>query len=172
MSLDQRPSASVCPRGSADPGSDPRRTVVSFCGAHDVATRAHLADTMAQAARLDGDDVVVDLSAVTFMDASTIGVIVEAHNRLRAHSRSLTVRAPARRARRLLDVCELAFLIEEPPGAPHEGTALGSWVAVPASDPAADPAPPSSRPSGAPVRASVEGGPEPAGSVPQRRAPT
>lgn len=168
MSLDERPSATVHARGSRGPGSDPHRVVVSVGGAHDIATRADLDIVMVQAARLDGADVVVDLSAVTFMDASTISAIVGAHNRLRAHSRSLTVRAPSRPARRLLDVCDLAFLVEEPPGAQHESTALGSWVAVPASDPARDPAPALLPSPGAPRRAGVEA----AGSVPHRRAPT
>lgn len=171
MAPNERPSVSVCPRGSAEPGSDPRRTVVSIGGEHDVVTRGYLLDTIIQAAGLDDADVVVDLSDVTFMDASTIGAIVDAHNRLRARSRSLSVRAPSARARRLFDVCDLGFLIEEPP-APHEGTALGSWVAVPATERAPDPAPPVVPPTGEPAHASVEGGGEPAGAVPQRRAPS
>lgn len=124
------PTVAVSRRGSAHPSSDPLRTVVRVSGEHDPATRTHLSHTIARAARLDDADVVVDLSDITFMDASTIGAIVEAHNQLRARRRSLTVRAPSPLARRLLDICRLAFLIDEPPRA----VALDSWVAVPASD--------------------------------------
>ncbi|MDZ7674086.1 MAG: STAS domain-containing protein [Acidimicrobiales bacterium] len=105
-------------------------------GDHDPATRVHLSDTIALAARLDDVNVVVDLSGVTFMDASTIGAIVDAYNCLRGRSRLLSIRAPSARARRLLDVCDLGFLIDEHPAAsqPPVAPALDSWVAVPASD--------------------------------------
>jgi len=131
------PSVSVCPRGSADPGSDPLRNVVWVVGEHDIATVTNLSVSIAQAAGLDDSDVVVDLSGVTFMDASTIGALVASHNRLRVRSHSLSVRAPSPLARRLLNMCELAFLIDEYP-APAAllpvAEAIDSWVAVPASD--------------------------------------
>lgn len=155
---------------SAHPESDPVHTVVWVRGDHDIATRPHLSRTLAQAARLDDADIIVDLGGVTFMDASTIGAIVDAHNRLRARSRLLSVRAPSTRARRLLDVCGLAFLIDEQLVPAHRPTAaaLNSWVAVPVSDRASEPArPPAAsrepaRPTAAPRR-------EPAESVQQGR---
>lgn len=159
------PSVSVCRPGSEDPGSDPVRTVVWIRGEHDTATRAHLSDTLAQAVRLDDADIVVDLSGVTFMDASTIGSLVDAHNRLRARSRSLSVRAPSRVTRQVLGVCGLAFLIDEQP-APKRAPAapaLDSWVAVPAADRVSEPTEPtaareaaSPEPPGAPGRPPVE----------------
>jgi hypothetical protein len=68
------------------------------------------------------------------MDASTIGALVVARNRLLARSRSLTVRAPSSAARRLLELCGLDRLIDvDQTAAPLPGAAaLGSWVAVPA----------------------------------------
>lgn len=136
---------SVSRRGSADPGSDPLRTVIWVRGEHDVATRARLAATITRSARRDDVDIVVDLSGITFMDASTIGALVEAHNCLHARSRALCVRAPSPLARRLFAVCELAFLIEEhpAPAQPPAAAALESWVAVPASDRASNPTRPS-----------------------------
>ncbi|HSP01944.1 MAG TPA: STAS domain-containing protein [Acidimicrobiales bacterium] len=148
--------------------------MVSIRGEFDLATRAYLSDTIDRAARLDDGDVVVDLSGVTFMDASTIGAIVDAHNRLRARARSLSVRAPLPRARRLFDVCDLGFLIEDPPERPQAGAALKSWVAVPASDRAPDAGRPRSTPTppGAPARTWAEGAVERAGATLRHRAPS
>lgn len=136
-------SLSVSRRGDVSIGADLLRTVVWVGGEHDVATRVNLAVTIAQAAVLDDADIVVDLSGVTFMDASTIGALIDARNGLRASSRSLWVRAPSPRARRVLDLCGLAQLIDEhpPPARPRAVTALGSWVDVPASDHGPDSAP-------------------------------
>jgi anti-anti-sigma factor len=140
----ESPSVSVTRPGPRCLGSDPLRTVVWVRGEHDMATRAELFVTIAQAARLADDDVVVDLSGVTFMDASTMGALVLAHNRLRARSRSLCVRAPSPPARRLFDVCGLVRLVEEPPvpTPPPSASALGSWVDVPARDSGMDAARP------------------------------
>lgn len=127
-------SVSVSPRGHTRLDGDPVRTVVWVRGDHDIATREHLSATIEQVARVDDADIVVDLSGVTFMDASTIGALVGARNCLRASSRSLSVRAPSARARRLLDLCGLARLVDEhpAPGQPPVA-ALGSSVDVPAA---------------------------------------
>jgi anti-sigma B factor antagonist len=103
-------------------------------GEHDAATQVQLSTALVEAAGLDGADIVVDLSGVTFMDASTIGTLVAARNRLRATARSLSVRAPSPPARRLLDVCGLERLIDEhsAPDAQPTAAALASWVDVPA----------------------------------------
>lgn len=168
MVANDRPSVSVHPGAPAEPGDDAPRTVVSICGDHDRTSRELVAGTIARAALLDHADVVIDLSGVTFMDASLIGAIVDGHHRLLADSRALTVRAPTERARRLLEVCGLGFLIEDAPGAPHEATALGSWVAVPASGPEAA----ASAPVRGPAPATGGRAVEPVGSVPLRRAPS
>jgi len=167
---------SVSLRGSEHPGSDPLRTVVWLSGDHDITTRDHLAATIARAARLDGVDMVIDLSGVTFMDASTIGVIVDAHNRLRARSHSLSVRSPPRVPRRLLDVCDLAFLIDEQPAPPQPrvAPALDSWVAVPATGRASEPAPGVTEEglSRETTRTAEPRRGEPAESAPQSRTPS
>lgn len=150
MVATEMPSVSVFPRGHRRPGSDPVRTVVHVRGEHDIATRVHLSATIARAAQLDGADIIVDLSDVTFMDASTIGALVVARSSLRAHSRSLSVRAPSPQARRLLDLCGLAGLIDESPASllASAAPALGSWVDVPAGSRSTDAArpPPSNEP--------------------------
>jgi anti-sigma B factor antagonist len=172
----ESPSVSVARRGPRCLGSDPLRTVVWVRGEHDMATRAHLFVTIAQAARLADADIVVDLSGVTFMDASTVDAFVLARNRLRARSRSLSVRAPSPPARRLLELCGLARLIDEhpAPAQPLVATALGSWVDVPARDSGTDSAQlPVDRetPSRELARVTARRRVEPAGSVQQKRAP-
>ena len=66
-----------------------------------------LSDAIARAIALDDADLVVDLSKVEFMGAATIGVFVYASEVLRLRARSLTLRSPSTRARRVLDVCGL-----------------------------------------------------------------
>jgi anti-anti-sigma factor len=88
------------------------RAVVALYGEHDIATLAELSRAIAGAIALDDADVVVDLSGVEFMGAATATVIERARDFLRARSRELTVRAPSRCARRLLDLCGLTGLVE------------------------------------------------------------
>ena len=63
----------------------------------------------------DDADLVVDMSGVTFLDASTIGVVVRASRHLLRRSRSLAVRSPSTCARRVLQLCDLADLIASAP---------------------------------------------------------
>lgn len=168
------PSVAVCRPGSDGAGSESGRIVVWVRGDQDVSTRGHLSAAIARAARLDDTDMVVDLGGVTFMDASTINSLVEAYEGLRARSRSLSLRAPSPLARRLLDICELGFLIDADPAPsrPPVASALDSWVAVPASDQRSSPAQtPVQRPAPEPALPATQRRAEPAGSVPQDRSP-
>jgi len=117
---------------------DAARTVVWLRGEHDFSTVAALSETMARAIARDDAELVVDLSEVQFMGAATVGVIVRAHELLGLRSRSLALRSPSRCARRILDLCGHADLLDpRPVGAtPAAGTAgaLGTWVAVPATN--------------------------------------
>jgi anti-anti-sigma factor len=117
---------------------DAARTVVWLRGEHDVSTVAALSETMARAIARDDADVVVDLSDVQFMGAATVGVIARARELLALRSRSLTLRSPPRCARRILDLCGHTDLLDpcRVDAAPAAGTAsaLGTWVAVPATD--------------------------------------
>jgi anti-anti-sigma factor len=117
----------------------PPEVVVVVClrGEHDLSTVAESSVTMARAITLGKGDLVVDLSRVAFMDASTVAVILETREVLRARSRSLVLRSPSRCARRVLELCDLGHLVA--PGraeAPMAGAAaaLGTWVTVPAID--------------------------------------
>ncbi len=161
MTPSESPSVSIVRCGQARAGSDPFRTVVRVRGGHDAATSEQLSIKLAQAAALDGADIVVDLSGVTFMDASTIGALVLAGNRLRDLSRSMLFREPSTSALRVLRLCQLAQLADED-SAPTQtpgAAALGSWVDVPARDRCQDSAQPSAdqeAPSSAPARNTVQ----------------
>ena len=71
--------------------------------------------TMARVIAVDDTDLVIDLSEVTFMNAATVAVIIRAEAFLRDRSRSLTLRSPSARARRLLGVGGLAELVDPRP---------------------------------------------------------
>ena len=133
MAGSESPSISVSRRADSDVG----RTVVWLRGDHDLTTKVTLAVAIARAARHDSTGVLVDLSMVTFMDASTIGAIVGSHTRLQVRGQVLQVRSPSRPARRVLELCGLTNLIHSgiddevhPSGA---ASALGSWVEVPST---------------------------------------
>jgi anti-anti-sigma factor len=83
----------------------------------DLSTVAELSMTMARAITLGDADLVVDLSRVEFMSASTVTVIAAARELLLARSRSLVVRSPSRCARRVLELCDLSDLIDSLPEA-------------------------------------------------------
>jgi anti-sigma B factor antagonist len=89
-----------------------QRTVLSVDGEQDLATCPDLLERVDLAAAETDGDIVLDMSGVTFMDASTVGAIVLASNRLRGASRALRLRSPSSCVQRVLDVCGLCGLIE------------------------------------------------------------
>lgn len=134
MARSDSPSVSVSRRGSARGDAD--CTIVWVRGEHDITTKVTLFVTVARAARLDDVPLLVDLSSVTFMDASTLGAIVGSRNRLRSRAQSLEVRAPSPPALRILELCGLGHLVHRDPlRAPGMAAALGTWVDVPPIEP-------------------------------------
>lgn len=119
-------------RSSTSQDGDTEHTVVWVRGEHDLASRVALVVAIARAAKRDDADLLVDLSEVTFMDASTIGALVGSRNRLSIRSRSLQLRAPSPLARRVLEQCGLTDLIHpEAAEATHPtgaAAALSTWV--------------------------------------------
>jgi anti-sigma B factor antagonist len=83
--------------------------IVTISGEIDIATSQAMRDALATGpgpAHLE-----VDMSAVTFMDASGIGVLLAARQRALDSGGSLTVRAPSRAVRRLAGVLGLDELL-------------------------------------------------------------
>jgi anti-anti-sigma factor len=98
-------------RGSVVAADEDGRIVLWLAGEHDHSTEACLWATFARAIASADTDVTVDLSDVEFMDAGTVGVILRARALLRRRSRSLVLRAPSRRAWRVIRLCGLADLV-------------------------------------------------------------
>lgn len=121
------------------PGAGPELgpTVVWLQGEHDIATDFELSQVLAGAAAANDAAVVVDLSEVEFISASTIGVIVRARELTRQRSRSLTVRSPSAFVRYILGICGLDDLFgpNVQAGDAVARNALSSWVEVPLSAP-------------------------------------
>lgn len=112
-----------------------RRVAVWLVGEHDPATVGLIGAAFVEAAACELD-VVVDLSAATFMDASTLGALMRGQALLVGCERRMTLRSPRRRAREILEICELTDLVEpaEPLMASRPTGALQTWVEVPVSD--------------------------------------
>ena len=116
MTLTGSSSESLSHRGLAFAGREADRTVLWLRGDHDASTVTALSKNIARVIALDDADFVVDLSDVQFKGAATVvGVIIRARNFLRLQSRTLVLRSPSTCARRVLDVCGLAALLDPSP---------------------------------------------------------
>lgn len=131
-----------------DASGNPR--VVWLWGEHDLSTVSSVTSALLAAVGAADRDVVVDLSEVTFMDASILGQLVHGQQFLATHGHSLCVRAPHLMQSKVLEICGLADLIEAEPSIPavreHDAqTALETWIDVPPTAPLSA-APPAVRP--------------------------
>jgi anti-anti-sigma factor len=112
--------------------------VIWLAGEQDISTSTALIGAIADAIAMDDTDLVLDLSRVSFMGAATIEVLVRARDFLRARSRSLSLRAPSTGVARVLGLCGLADLVDarvaEIDHLAGPAGALGTWVAVPATE--------------------------------------
>jgi anti-anti-sigma factor len=90
-------------------------TVVHLHGELDLSTVDELSQAMARAIAQE-NPLVVDMSDVQFMDATTIGVLMRCAAFVHARARSITVRRPSDSAARMLTICRLDDLdVEGPP---------------------------------------------------------
>ena len=110
----------VSPCEMSRDGPEARPSVLWLRGDHDLSTTVALSDAIARAIALDEPAIVIDLSDVQFMSASTVSIIVQANEDLRSLSRSLTLRAPSSCVRRIFDVCGLSGLIDGDTAREHE----------------------------------------------------
>ena len=92
-------------------GAETGPTVVWLTGEHDISTDGALSQVLARAMALGATALVIDLSELGFMGASTVGTIVRARELLRRRSGSLTVRSAPPFVRRSLDICGLNELL-------------------------------------------------------------
>jgi anti-anti-sigma factor len=85
------------------------QATVRLHGEHDIATSAGLGVALAGAWAATTDDVLVDLSEVTFMGAATVSALIAAGVGCSTDGRALVLQSPSTRARRLLDVCGVRY---------------------------------------------------------------
>jgi anti-sigma B factor antagonist len=95
------------------------RTILNLSGELDLATVGELEDALTQ--RLDsGEDLVVDLRSLQFMDSSGVRALVAAHAGAQNGSGSLLIVRPERGSEvdRVIDVSGIASalgMVDEPP---------------------------------------------------------
>ena len=97
-------------------GSEIGPIVVWLWGEHDVSTDGALCLTLARAIAVGTAGVIVDVSGVELMGASTLGVVARARELLWQGSASLTLRSPSAFLRRVISVCGLDDLLGPRPG--------------------------------------------------------
>ena len=103
--------------------SDAPSATVVLDGEIDIATSPPIRRFLMAAISGGNVHLAVDMSGVTFIDAGGIGVLVATANRARQAGGSVSLLAPSRQVRRLLDVLHLDAVL---PAAQHLG---GPFVA-------------------------------------------
>jgi anti-sigma B factor antagonist len=84
--------------------------VVAACGELDLYTSDILREKLANVLGLGGRRVLVDLTGVSFMDSTTLGVLVDAANALCASGGQLVLVADDPRVTRVIEITGLAPL--------------------------------------------------------------
>lgn len=99
------------------------RTIVSVGGEIDVYTAPKLRDQITELVQAGTYDIVIDLSAVEFLDSTGLGVLVGGLKKVRAHEGSLSLVCGQDRLLRIFRITGLAkvFVIH-----PDTQTALAS----------------------------------------------
>jgi anti-sigma B factor antagonist len=91
--------------------SDPSSATVVLDGEIDIATAPAIRRLLLAAISGGSVHLAVDMSGVTFLDAAGIGVLVAAANRAREAGGGLSLLAPSRQVRRLLDILPLDAIL-------------------------------------------------------------
>jgi len=91
--------------------SDPPSATVVLDGEIDIATAPAIRRILLAAISGGNVQLAVNMSGVTFIDAAGIGVLVAAANRARQAGGGLSLLAPSRQVRRLLDVLHLDAIL-------------------------------------------------------------
>lgn len=81
--------------------------VVTVVGELDVATAPELREELDRIAARGGRETVVDLLAVSFVDSTALGILVEASRKLKARGGSLRIVCDDRRIARIMEITGL-----------------------------------------------------------------
>lgn len=110
-------------------GATDVRDVVWLEGEHDLSTIAEMSASIVGAR---AGDVIVDLSRIEFMGVAAVRMLLEVRKRCERSGGRLVLRSPSPPARRVLDLCGIAWTDGYTDMASCVG-ALASWVAVPSA---------------------------------------
>lgn len=94
------------------------RITVAPSGQLDLATAPQLAQALAQAQGRGGTEIVVDLSAVDFMDSSGIAVLVQAAREVADAGGHLYLQGAHGGVAQVLEITGIADYLPPPPGTP------------------------------------------------------
>lgn len=89
----------------------PGTVMLIATGEFDLATASLLDDALSRINPAPAMSIIVDLSAVPFMDCAALGTLLDGSQRARSAGCSFTVANPQRPVRRLFDVTELRHLL-------------------------------------------------------------
>ena len=98
-----------------DVRSDDGVTVVGVTGVIDVASSLELRDTLASLLETAGAKVLLDLSSVSLIDSSGIGILVGAHRQADGIGAMLVLAAPAGPAARVFELTRTNKLLRIEP---------------------------------------------------------
>jgi anti-sigma B factor antagonist len=91
--------------------------VIVLVGDLDMATVVDLERVLEPLVEAGPAELILDFSALTFIDSSGLAVLVTAHNRLTSEGRRLTVRSPRPNATRVLQITGLTDVLHVDVGA-------------------------------------------------------
>jgi anti-sigma B factor antagonist len=100
-------------------------SVVSLTGDIDLYAAPQLADCVAEALRAGGGRLVFDLTETTFIDSTTLGIVMRARRRLEARGGELRVVCPDASIAELFAIVGLDQLIPMDDALPNALAALG-----------------------------------------------
>lgn len=91
--------------------SDRKSTLVTLRGDFDVQVAQHVAERLTEIEAEEPELLVMDLSRLSFLDSSGMGVIAATHGRARAAGRRFVVVNPPYGVRRAFEISELDKVI-------------------------------------------------------------
>jgi anti-anti-sigma factor len=95
----------------AHPGRNSSRSVPWLSGELDIATAATVREGLASACRDASAEVIVDLAAVRFFDAGTLGIFAQANDQLNKTGGRLTLLGLSPLQEKVLRICRLDHLL-------------------------------------------------------------
>ena len=87
---------------------------VALSGNLDMATVRILRGTLAPFEANGVSTIILDLQDLTFIDSTGLHAFLEARNRATSNGQRLLVRGASPRARRLIEIVDLQFLLDDP----------------------------------------------------------